>query len=105
VKPYHGILRQTAPPEALRRLSTDKIGDRIANSYDAAAKVTATISAQQQRRGRPGEHRDSMIAGIALATGPQLTTRDTRHCDDPLLGLLDPGPPNRRTRTRSPARP
>jgi predicted nucleic acid-binding protein len=68
VKPLHGILRQTAR-EASHRLSTDKIGDRIASCDDAAAKVTATISAARPRPGRPGEQRDRMVAGIALVTG------------------------------------
>jgi hypothetical protein len=43
VKPHHGILRQTPSREALHRLFTDKIGDRIASSNDAAATVTTTI--------------------------------------------------------------
>ncbi len=49
---------------------------------EIAALSTASISAEPRRTGRPGESRDSMIAGIAIATCGSLVTRNTRHFDD-----------------------
>jgi predicted nucleic acid-binding protein len=93
---HHGIQtlpsgrRRTGLQDALRRLTEEKIGNRIANFDDAAARVTATISAERQRRGRPGELRDSMIAGTVVTRGASLATRNIRHFDDLSIALIDP---------------
>jgi predicted nucleic acid-binding protein len=116
MKLYHGIetlpagRRQTGLRQGLDRLTAEKIGGRIANFNDAAAKVTAVISAERHRRGRPGGLRDGMIAGIALATWASLATRNTRHFADLAIELIDPCMPlpelpNRQTGTHLPARP
>jgi toxin FitB len=82
--------RRTALREALDRLAAEKISRRIANFDDPAAKLTAIISAERRRTGRPGELRDGMIAGIALSTGASLATRNTRHFDDLSIALINP---------------
>lgn len=82
--------RQTALKQALDRLTTDTIAQQIAAFDDAAAKITAVIAAERRRRGRPGELRNTMIAGIALAAGASLATRNTRHFDDLSLSVVDP---------------
>jgi predicted nucleic acid-binding protein len=93
---YHGIeilpvgRRRTGLREGLDRLTAEKIGDRIVSFDDAAAKVTAAISAERHRRGRPGDLRDGMIAGIALTTGASLATRNFRHFTDLAIELIDP---------------
>jgi predicted nucleic acid-binding protein len=93
---HHGIQtlnpsrRRTALGEALDRVSTEKIEDRIAAFDGAAAKVAAVVAAERRRAGRAAELRDTMIAGIALATGALLATRNTRHFDDLAIILINP---------------
>jgi toxin FitB len=93
---HHGIhaltqgRRRTELLEGLQRLTAEKVADRVANFDDAAAKITAIVAAERRRIGRPGELRDTMIAGIALATGASLATRNTRHFDDLSIALIDP---------------
>jgi toxin FitB len=93
---HHGIQvlapgrRKSALRDALDRLTAQTIADRIAAFDDAAAKVTAVIAAERRRAGRSGELRDTMIAGIALAMGAALATRNTRHFDDLSIVLIDP---------------
>jgi predicted nucleic acid-binding protein len=82
--------RRTALREGLDRLILEKIGDRIANFDEAAAKIAATISAERRRIGRSGELRDTMIAGIVFSQGGSLATRNTRHFDDLSITLIDP---------------
>jgi toxin FitB len=74
----------------LDQVITESIGDRVASFDDAAAQVTASLMAQRKRAGRPGDLRDSMIAGIALATGAALATRNIRHFADLSITLIDP---------------
>jgi len=60
----------------------EKIGQRIAPFDDAAAELAANPMAARQRRGRPGDLRDTMIAGIVLAHNATLATRNTSHFED-----------------------
>lgn len=93
---HHGIhtlapgRRQIALREALDRFAAEKIANRVAAFDEAAAKVTAVIAAERRRAGRTGELRDTMIAGIALATGAALATRNVRHFDDLSVTVIDP---------------
>ena len=82
--------RKTILRRGLDRLVTGRIGDRIAVFDADAAITTAMISAERRRAGRPGEMRDSMIAGIALSKGASLATRNTRHFADLTVALIDP---------------
>jgi toxin FitB len=60
----------------------EKIGQRIAPFDDAAAQQAANLMAARQKRGRPGDLRDTMIAGIVLAQHATLATRNTWHFED-----------------------
>lgn len=60
----------------------EKIGQRIAPFDDAAAQQAANLMATRQKRGRPGDLRDTMIAGIVLAQHATLATRNTSHFED-----------------------
>jgi toxin FitB len=60
----------------------EKIGQRIAPFDDAAAQQAANLMAARQKRGRPGDLRDTMIAGIVLAQHATLATRNTSHFED-----------------------
>src|SRR5271165_4126265 len=60
--------------QAMERLIVEKLGARIAPFDTAAAEQAASLMAARQRVGRPGELRDTMIAGIALANHATLAT-------------------------------
>jgi toxin FitB len=86
-------------PEGRRRstLSADFEGfldadvqGRVVMFDTVAAWAAASITAARRRRGRTGELCDAMIAGIALAAGATLATRNTRHFDDLTIPLIDP---------------
>ena len=68
----------------------DKIGHRIAGFDGAAAEQAADLMASRQRKGRPGELRDTMIAGIAVAHHATLATRNTNHFADITVPLVNP---------------
>ena len=68
----------------------DKMGHRIASFDAAAATQAADLMAARQRRGRPGDLRDAMIAGIVLASHATLATRNTSHFEDLSVPVVNP---------------
>jgi hypothetical protein len=60
----------------------DKIGYCVTVFDSAAAQEAADIAAIRRRKGRPGDLRDTMIAGIVLANHATLATRNTSHFED-----------------------
>jgi toxin FitB len=66
------------------------IQGRVVAFDTGAARAAAKLTADRQRVGRSGEIRDTMIAGIALAAGASLVTRNTRHFDDLSIDLINP---------------
>jgi predicted nucleic acid-binding protein len=68
----------------------DRIGDRVVSFDVAAAEQAADLMASRQKKGRPGDLRDAMIAGIVLAQHATLATRNTAHFDDTSVPLIDP---------------
>jgi predicted nucleic acid-binding protein len=82
--------RRDALSELFERVVTEKIGRRVAAFDMPAAQQAATLMARRQQSGRPGELRDSMIAGIALATRATLATRNTRHFEELSLSVVNP---------------
>jgi len=66
------------------------IGDRIAAFDTAAAEQAAALMASRNKVGRPGELRDTMIAGIALAHHASLATRKTAHFEDVSVPVVNP---------------
>jgi toxin FitB len=60
-------------------------------AFDAkAARASARLTADRQRAGRPRDVRDTMIAGIAVAVGATLVTRNVRHFADLSVSVIDP---------------
>ena len=55
----------------------DKMGHRVAPFDAAAATEAADLMATRQRKARPCDLRDTMIAGIVLARHATLATRNT----------------------------
>jgi toxin FitB len=68
----------------------EKIGHRIASFDGAAAEQAADLMASRRKKGRPGDLRDTMIAGIVLANHATLATRNTAHFDDVAASLINP---------------
>lgn len=68
----------------------DKMGHRIAGFDAAAANEAADLMAVRQRKGRPGDLRDTMIAGIVLAHHAKLATRNTSHFADLTVPVVNP---------------
>ena len=68
----------------------DRIGNRVVSFDVAAAEQAADLMASRHKKGRPGDLRDTMIAGIVLAQHATLATRNTAHFDDTSVPLIDP---------------
>ena len=68
----------------------DKIGYRIAPFDAAAAQQAGDLMASRQKKGRPGDLRDTMIAGIVLARHATLATRNITHFEDLSVPVINP---------------
>lgn len=76
--------------QALEQLMDQLIQERVAPLNRSAAQRAADLSAQRKARGRSVDLRDTLIAGIALAQGARLATRNGRHFDDTTIALINP---------------
>jgi toxin FitB len=72
------------------RVIDDDIQRRIVPFDTAAANAAAVLMAERQRAGRPGDMRDTMIAGIVIASHATLATHNTRHFADLSVPVIDP---------------
>jgi toxin FitB len=68
----------------------DTIGKRVAPFDAAAAQQAGDLMASRQKKGRPVELRDTMIAGIVLARHATLATRNTAHFEDISASVVNP---------------
>ncbi len=75
---------------AFERLLNEMIQQRIAYFDGAAAQKAADLMAERQKKGRPGELRDTMIAGITLASHATLATRNLKHFEDIASSVVNP---------------
>lgn len=66
------------------------VQERIATYDETAARCAAELAADRQRRGRPGELRDTMIAGIVLASHATLATRNVKQFEDIAKSVVNP---------------
>jgi predicted nucleic acid-binding protein len=82
--------KRSALTAAFEHLVTNILDSRIALFDAAAAEEAAKVMAVRRARGRPGEQRDTMIAGIALANRATIATRNQRHFDDLQCQVVDP---------------
>jgi predicted nucleic acid-binding protein len=82
--------KRSALAKALATLLDEKIQGRIASFDAAAAEQAAELMASRKAKGRPVELRDTMIAGIALASRATLATRNTSHFEDLSVPVIDP---------------
>jgi len=81
--------RQTALSQVFERI-LDSIDHRIAVFDEDAARFAANLTALRRRKGRVGELRDTMIAGIVLSHRASLATRNVAHFADIPATILNP---------------
>lgn len=67
-----------------------EFGNRVLLFDVRAASCAAELAASRRTRGRTVDMRDTMIAGIAMARGGVLATRNTRHFADLTVPVIDP---------------
>lgn len=82
--------RQFALSSAFERLLNNTIQGRIAVFDLAAAQRAAELEATGRKTGRPRDRRDTMIAGIVLASHATLATRNMKHFDDIAKSVVNP---------------
>lgn len=75
---------------AFDRLLNEKIQGRIAAFDQSAAQMAAELDAAGQKMGRPRDTRDTMIAGIVLASRATLATRNAKHFEDIVKSVVNP---------------
>jgi toxin FitB len=68
----------------------DRIDHRIAAFDEQAARLAAELTGLRQKKGRVGELRDTMIAGIVLANRASLATRNVAHFADISATVVNP---------------
>jgi hypothetical protein len=68
----------------------EKIGQRVVSFDGAAAQQASDLMASRHKKGRPGDLRDTMIAGIVLAHRATLATRNTSHFEDISAPVINP---------------
>jgi toxin FitB len=66
------------------------LANRIAVFDVRAAEQAAHLAADRKARGRPVDMRDTFIAGIAIARGATLATRNAKHFEDLPTPVVNP---------------
>lgn len=82
--------RRDGLTRSLSTLLEEKIRGRIVSFDTSAAECAAELMAVRKLRGRPVDWRDTMIAGIALATRATLVTRNASHFEDLSVPVVNP---------------
>jgi len=82
--------RQEKMSRELEAVLREEIEGRYAVFDLPAAEQAAELMTQRKRKGRPIDHRDTMIAGIALALRATLATRNTAHFTDLSVPVINP---------------
>jgi len=82
--------RRTAFIASFERWLGDVVEQRIASYDETAARRAAELGADRERRGRPGELRDIMIAGIVLTSHATLATRNEKNFEDIAKSVVNP---------------
>ncbi len=82
--------RREQMTQELEAVLREEIQGRCASFDVAAAEQAAELMALWKVKGKPMELRDTMIAGIALATRATLATRNTGHFEDLSVRVVNP---------------
>lgn len=83
-------LRQEAMAKTFEVLLDAKLDGRVASFDSEAAQQAAILMALRKAKGRPGDVKDTMIAGIVLASRATLATRNTSHFEDLSVAVVNP---------------
>ena len=82
--------KQSALIVLFERWLAEVIQQRIL-SFDAiAAQYAADLATVCKAKGRPGDPRDTMIAGIVLASHAKLATRNVQHFEEIAASVVNP---------------
>jgi toxin FitB len=84
-----GGKRRSALIQSFQEL-LNKIDRRVVPFDVAAAQQAGDLMALRHQKSRPGDLRDTMIAGIVIAQHATLVTRNTAHFEDISVPLVDP---------------
>ena len=82
--------KRTRLEEGVELLLGELVQGRIAPLDALAAHKSTHLAAQRKSRGAPVDLRDTLIAGIALARGAQIATRNQRHFQNLGLAVVNP---------------
>jgi len=82
--------RRAALTDLFERWLIEVVQGRIAIFDEAAARMAADMSALQKERGGPVDSRDTMIAGMVLASHAKLATRNVKHFEDIASSVVNP---------------
>lgn len=82
--------RRTFLVGAFEKLLINLLESRVADFDSAAAQHAADLMTVRQKKGRSGELRDTMIAGIVLASHAVLATRNVGHFEDVSSSVVNP---------------
>ncbi len=82
--------RQSTLIVFFERWLAEVILHRIVSFDDSAVCEAANLAAARKASGRPAEPRDTMIAGIVLASHAKLATRNVKHFEDIALSVVNP---------------
>jgi hypothetical protein len=82
--------RRTALEAKFEKLLEISLQGRILNFDSESALKAAVLFASRRGRSRPGDTRDTMIAGIVLATHATLATRNVKHFEDIESSVVNP---------------
>lgn len=82
--------KQTALLALLERWLNEVVQHRIASFDEAAALQAANLAATLKLKGRPRDPRDTMIAGIVVASHATFATRNAKHFEDIAKSVVNP---------------
>jgi predicted nucleic acid-binding protein len=83
--------RRRAELEAAAQRAFDRVfAGRVLEFDSEAAHSAAVLAADRARHGRPGDFRDTLIAGIVLSRHAEFATRNVRHFADLDVSVVDP---------------
>jgi predicted nucleic acid-binding protein len=82
--------RRTLLESKFEQLIQSALQGRVLHFDSDAALRAAELFADRRRQGRPVDVRDTMIAGIVLATHATLATRNVKHFEDIAASVVNP---------------
>lgn len=82
--------RRTVLEAKFEQLLQSALQGRILHFDSDSALRAAELCADRRKRGRPVDSRDTMIAGIVLASHAKLATRNVKHFEDIAKSVVNP---------------